>query len=235
MPGLKDFYDRQYSELSRDAGKEYDHSFYRFLRPFAKTREEVICGLLGGEKFGNVLELGCGQCEIAARKIENFARYTGIDLSAYQLSRAPSALREDPRVTLLESDLNTPFPFANFTFDLAVSASVIQYLFDPCAFLKEIRRVLSDRGILILQTENLAFFLRRLQLLSGRLPTFNRAPGWQGGILHNFTFPAMRRLLRESGFDILAVRCAGISPALRMIWPNLLASDMVLKCRKSSR
>jgi len=74
---------------------------------------------------------------------------------------------------------------------------------------------------------NVAFLPRRLQLLRGALPTFNAAAGWQGGVLHNFTFPTLRALLMREGFDVHAERCAGLLPPLRLWWKNALASDML--------
>lgn len=233
MAGLKDFYDRQYAELASQKTQSLDHPLYRFLLPFARTREEEICRLLGDEKFGKVVELGCGKCGIASQKIGNFDQFTGIDISTFQLNNVPAEVKSNPRVTLRTGDLNELFPFPDRSFGLAITASVIQYVFDPYFFLKEIHRILSPQGILILQTENLAFLPRRLQLAAGKLPTFNRAPGWQGGILHHFTFPAMKHLIAESGFEILTIRCAGLFPRARMLWSNLLAGDMIFKCKKA--
>jgi SAM-dependent methyltransferase len=165
--------------------------------------------------------------------LERFTAYTGLDVSSYQLGLIPEKLRSHPKVTLTEYDLNQPLPFKDESFDLAISISVIEYLFDPIAFVKEANRILTPGGTFILHTMNLAFLPRRLQLVFGKLPTFNALPGWQGGTLHEFTFPTLRRLLENSGFGIRKSACAGLVPSLRMWWPNLLASDMIFRCTKA--
>lgn len=226
------FYDEQYADLDSDQSKRLDHSLYRVLLPFAKTNKDSACELIGTSQFENVLDLGCGYCEIGARKISQFKRYTAVDISNYQYSKITEKLKNDSRFTFKQHDLNQPLPFANATFDLVISLSAIQYLFDPIAFIKEINLVLKPGGTLILNTLNLAFLLRRLQLLFGHIPTFDNAKGWQGGVLHNFTVPTMRKLLEAEGFAIEKFTCAGVVPPLRLWWPSLLASDMSFFCTK---
>jgi SAM-dependent methyltransferase len=187
--------------------------------------------MIGSAHFDRVLELGCGGAEIAQAKLGQFAHYTGIDLSAVQMGRIPADLRRDPRVTILEWDLNRALQFADQSFDLAISVSTLEYLADPEAFLAEVRRVLTKGGLLILHTMNVAFLKRRLELFFGRLPSFNRAPGYEGGVLHHFTVPSLRRLLTQSGFECLELGCSGLIPDFRLIAPNILAGDMIFRCR----
>lgn|SRR3989338_2733315 len=226
------FYDEQYADLDSDQSKRLDHRLYSILLPFAKTNKDSACELIGTSHFDNVLDLGCGYCEIGERKIDQFSRYTAVDISTYQYSKIAEKLKNNSRFSFVQHDLNQPPPFVNESFDLVVSLSVIQYLFDPIAFIREINRVLKPRGTLILNTLNLAFLLRRLQLLTGHLPTFDNAKGWQGGVLHNFTVPTMRNLLEAEGFAVERFTCAGIVPPLRLWWPSLLASDMTFFCIK---
>ena len=229
---FKDFYNRQYAEVEGDETRAVDHSFYRYLLPFAKTRNDIAAKILAGSRFEKALELGCGTGKLAALKIADFGHYTGLDISSYQLSKISGILKNNPRAVFRESDLNKPFNFPEASFDLVLALSVIQYIFDPQSFLKEIHRALKPGGTFIIQAENIAFLPRRLQLLCGKLPTVNNALGWEGGILHRFTYAAMKGLLESQGFEVLEQACSGLAPSLRMWLPGLLAGDIIFKCRK---
>ncbi|MBI3306465.1 MAG: class I SAM-dependent methyltransferase [Candidatus Omnitrophica bacterium] len=210
----------------------FDHQSYRFLYPFSTTRHQTVCQMLGSEKFQDVLELGCGKGDILTSKYKNFSRYTGLDLSPHQLSKIPEEIKKNSNVTLREYDLDQSLDFPNNSFDLVISISTLEYLFDPIAFIQGVHRVLKPGGTLLLHTVNIAFFPRRLQLLFGNLPTFNSLPGWEGGNLHDFTYASLKKLLIQNHFEILESRCSGLFPPLRMIWPNFLAGDMIFKCLK---
>lgn len=232
MKDPREFYDRQYAQMEGDETKVLDHAAYRFLLPFAKTRTDVACQMLGEMRFGNVADLGCGACEMAVRKLENFEHYTGYDISFYQTSQTPEAIRNHPKITIQYLNLDQPLPCPDHSFDLVLTLSVIEYVFDPIAFIREISRILKPGGTLLIQTENIAFLIRRLQLLFGQLPTYNSASGWQGGYLHHFTYPTLKKLLQRESFSIEAMQCSGLAPSCRRLWPNLLAADMFFLCRK---
>jgi SAM-dependent methyltransferase len=230
-----DSFDEQYARMGGDESNALDHPLYRYLLPYAKSRVDVACEMLGQRRFERVAEFGVGSGELVRRMVEQFRLYLGFDVSAYQLSLVPDAIRRHPRVVLARADLEQPLPCEAGAFDLVVSLSTIEYLRDPVFFIREVHRVLAPHGTLVLHTMNVAFLPRRLQLLCGRLPTFNAAHGWQGGILHEFTLPRLRRLLVEEGFAVEAVRCSGIAPRPRRWWATALAGDMVFECRRVER
>lgn len=232
MDPVKQFFNAQHQALAGNEAQALDHAWYKPLLRFASSRLDVICKMIGDGPVTNVVDLACGACALAARKLPQFGHYTGLEISSGELARVPAHVRSSPKVTLRECDLNQPLDLPGAAFDLAVSASTIEYLFDPPAFVREIARILAPGGTLLLHTLNLAFLPRRLQLLFGKLPTFNRAPGWQGGVLHEFTYATLGSLLRSSGFEVLERRCSGVAPGLRMGWPSLLAGDMIFRARK---
>src|SRR5271154_2039948 len=58
----------------------------------------------------HVLELGCGTARLALRLLDaGAASYTGVDGSPGMLARARERLA-DPRITLIESDIQSPLP-----------------------------------------------------------------------------------------------------------------------------
>ncbi|MCM8774747.1 MAG: class I SAM-dependent methyltransferase [Candidatus Omnitrophica bacterium] len=227
------FYNARYALLDGDETKAMDHAFYRFLLPFAKTRIDVACQMIGTNTYPEVADVGCGPCQIAVRKLNQFGHYTGFDISSYRLDGIPASLKTNPKLSVVQHNLNDPIPSKDHSFNLVICLSTIEYLFDPFAFLKELHRILVPQGVLIIHTMNVAYLPRRLESLLGKLPTFNKFPAWEGGILHRFTYPTMKTLLQGQGFKILESQCAGILPATRMWWPNLLAGDMIFRAIKN--
>lgn len=226
------FYDAQYAAMAGDEAQALDHPLYRYLLPYATSRVDVAASLLAGRRFAHAVELGVGDGGLLARCVDQFEHYHGFDISTFQLELVPEALRARANVRLSQADLESPVPLASESADLVVSLSTLEYLRSPEPFLSEAFRLLKPGGALLLHTMNLAFLPRRFQLLFGKLPTFNSASGWQGGVLHNFTFPTLRRLLVSQGFQIERERCAGLLPPLRLWWRNALASDMLFFARK---
>lgn len=226
------FFDAQYAAMGGSEAEALDHPLYRFLLPYATSRVDAALAMLPGPRFRHVLELGVGDGAFLAQSQARFDAYQGFDISDYQLQLIAPPLRSLPHVQLQRVDLEQPLPVAAAVADLVISLSTIEYLREPEHLLREAYRVLQPGGRFLLHTMNLAFLPRRLQLLLGGLPTFNAAQGWQGGVLHNFTFPTLRRLLREHGFVIERERCAGLAPGLRLWWRNALASDMLFLARR---
>ena len=72
---------------------------------------------------------------------------------------------------VIEHNLNSyPFPFENNEFDLVISNKVIEHLFYPVKFTKEIHRILKPGGYSIISTENLTSWDNIFALILGQTP-----------------------------------------------------------------
>ena len=111
-----------------------------------RLADAVICHVPAG---GNVLDLGCGTGELAEAIAAAGMRPTGCDISPEMLHRAVAA---NPSGTIdwiqLDSDWRI-LPFEAKTFDAVVAASVLEYVDDPVAVLRECRRVLRPGGVVL--------------------------------------------------------------------------------------
>jgi SAM-dependent methyltransferase len=107
-------------------------------------------------------------------------------------------------------------PFADESISVVIMSEVIEHLADPDFALKEIRRALRRKGLLVLTTPNLACWENRFGLLLGWQPIFTETgTEWvfnRGffasrarpvGHLHVFTLGALRGLLEFHGFSVL--------------------------------
>jgi SAM-dependent methyltransferase len=123
---------------------------------------------------GSVLDLGCGTGELAGAIAAAGMRATGWDISPEMLCRAAAA---DPVGTIAWVQLDphwTALPAVPETFDAVVAASVLEYVDDPVAVLRECRRVLRPGGVLLCTVPNLHHPVRWLEWLlraAARLPS----------------------------------------------------------------
>lgn len=97
--------------------------------------------------------------------------------------------------------------------------------------------------------DRIAYLRHRLRLLFGEMPVtaswfgpagdfggWRRTWGWDGGHLHLFTIPVVKRLLAEEGFVVEDCRDAGARyEAVRHLWPSLLYSNPTFFARRVAR
>jgi len=109
--------------------------------------DEADAGLLGDVRGARVLEVGCGAAQAARWLADQGARPVGVDLSAGQLRHAQTlAGRTGIVVPLVQADA-TALPFADGSFDLAVSAyGAVPFAADQVALHTEVARVLRPGG-----------------------------------------------------------------------------------------
>ena len=122
---------------------------------------------------GRVLEIGCGRL---GRRGRFRPPNDGISKWVYvdrDLARVPHVCADAAHL-----------PVRAAVFDTAVCLEVLEYVWDPASVLNEIKRLLKPGGMLLLSTP----FLHRIDAVDDY---------WR------FTEPALRRLLREAGFDVV--------------------------------
>ena len=97
-------------------------------------------------KKAKILDVGCGRGDF----LEAF-QTQGLEASG--IDREPSAASVAPSVAVKYCDLEKDtFPFADGTFDVVFSKSVLEHLFNPEKFLLECRRILKPGGRIVLMT-----------------------------------------------------------------------------------
>lgn len=98
---------------------------------------------------GAVLDWGAGKGLLTHRilRSRNFRSITAVDIQS-----RPAGL--DPSVIWMQADLNEPVRIGNETFDLILSAEVIEHLENPRALAREWLRLLKPGGLLIFSTPN---------------------------------------------------------------------------------
>jgi ubiquinone/menaquinone biosynthesis C-methylase UbiE len=102
--------------------------------------ERELPGLLGDLSGLDVLDVGCGTGRWTARLVASGARVTGIDFSRGMLARARQRVGAD-QVSLVEHDLGLPLPLGDGSYDLILSALVMEHVGDLRPLFHELARV----------------------------------------------------------------------------------------------
>jgi SAM-dependent methyltransferase len=98
---------------------------------------------------GSVLDLGCGTGEFARAMAAAGLRVTGCDISPEMLERAAAADAFGEVGWIQLDPVWRRLPFTSEAFDAIVAASVLEYVDDPTAVLRECCRVLRPGGTVL--------------------------------------------------------------------------------------
>jgi len=160
-----------------------------------------------------------------------FARRVGVDVAAYEEWRSYPTI-ETSVFNLDQGEL----PFAPDTFDFVTMLMVLEHVFDPFHAVRELRRVARPDATVVLHVPNIAGLRHRVALARGQLPvTSSRAAfeedAWDGQHIHQFTRASLTWLLVREGLEPLQWAVTGRFALARSLWPSLLGSDLVVRCR----
>lgn len=157
---------------------QYDEGNYNYLRywdgrDYEHASEEMaIRRLLKGKHFKTAADIGGGYGRLCIF-LEQFAdKVTLAEPSKQQLEIAKEYLKDHPEVDRVLTQADA-IKLADKSQDLITMIRVMHHLPDPSAEFKELKRVLSDDGYLVLEVANYAHALNRLKhIVRGkRLPT----------------------------------------------------------------
>jgi SAM-dependent methyltransferase len=150
-----------------------------------------------------LLDYGAGR---GAEPLHGFrglvARTAGVDID--------DAVLENPHLDEAKvMAMNAPIPYPDGTFDVVVSANVLEHVEDPRSVFMEIRRVLRPGGLFLFKTPNKHHYVPTVARLTPH--PFHLWVNRRRGVPDCDTFPTVyhantpgtiRRLSRESGFEV---------------------------------
>jgi ubiquinone/menaquinone biosynthesis C-methylase UbiE len=187
-------------------------------RRFSRAIEFSILQRWLGARRGVALDLGCGDGEYAAQLALMGFRVVGLDLAIGELRDACVATSPELATRFVCGDA-TCLPFADRTFDLVLSNSVIEHIPADAAVFAEVRRVLKDEGQFILTTDT---FPARVSPWLRHVPDRWRRPAFRGvtdltpAMRHShetrhhvsqyYTPDLLRARLQDTGFTVTHVQ-----------------------------
>lgn len=131
-----------------------------------------------------------------------------------------------PEIPFFAVDLQEPFSekLGCGLYDCVVALEGMEHLENPWAFLRECRRLVTPKGILVLSTPNVECVLSRLVfLLSGGLLTFDRTMTNASHITPIFSW-VLSHALERAGFRLVETVFASAGWAAHHNWKFWLAS-----------
>lgn len=116
-------------------------------------------------------------------------------------------------------DFMGDFPCSDGSIDIVVAGEILEHITSSHHFISEIRRVLSNRGWLILSVPNIVSLKYRIAFLLGKIPAlaakadytyFSNTVTNPRGHVRDYSFAEVRRVLQDQGFQVTAERSIGL-------------------------
>jgi ubiquinone/menaquinone biosynthesis C-methylase UbiE len=159
------------SKKKADQYNDPDHNYLKYWdgRDYEHAAEEIaITRLLKGKHFSHAADIGGGYGRLCVLLQEYSDKVTLAEPSQQQLDIAKDYLKDYPDIDLKLTQADA-LDFKKGELDLVTMIRVMHHLPDPSMEFKELARVLSDNGYLILEVANYAHGRNRVKhLVKGR-------------------------------------------------------------------
>ena len=134
---------------------------------WVKSRNAAFISLLEFNPKAKVVDLGCGNGEFTLRAKEKIGcdEIIGVDADEERLNEA-----EKKGIAVVNHDLNDALPFKDNSFDVVISNQVIEHLYYPVKFMREVYRILKPKDYAVISTENLVSWDNLFALFFGYTP-----------------------------------------------------------------
>jgi ubiquinone/menaquinone biosynthesis C-methylase UbiE len=187
-----------------------------------RLERNVILELVGDVEGARVLDVGCGDGDLALGLWQRGARVTGIDAASDMIAAARNRARKRGAAIAFEVGRADHLPFAPAQFDLIVAITILCFVQDAAPVFSEMVRVLRPGGRLV---------IGELGKWSS-WAAMRRIRAWHGSALWASarfrTKVELRRLAEGSGLIIAATRGAIYYPRWSLAAQLLARFDPVL-------
>jgi len=158
-----------------------------------------------------ILDIGCGSGEIAQKIMGRGHFVTGLDFSSVAVELA-KGLGLDCGL----ADLDNGIPFDDGTFNAVWAGDIIEHVFDPIFVLKEVKRLLVNRGVLLCTVPYDLKVTTRLRILFGH--SFQEGVYRKFGQYKHHTFfsmPLLKYMFKEASLHIQEMKFVIKFPKVR--------------------
>lgn len=171
-----------------------------------------------------VFDAGCGNGALMLALRNRGYGVAGCELSAAGVEIARRSLGPAIRVENLSlyDDLARTF---GGNWDAVVSTEVVEHLYAPRLFVRQVKALLGVGGTLVLSTPYHGYFKNLTMALTGTLDAHFTAL-WDGGHIKFWSYATLTTLLAEQGFGEFRFRGAGRLPGL---WKSMVVTATCLR------
>ena len=206
MPTIAQMHEYVEAEYARGVYNDYVAASDLKARTFAARARRIA----GRERGGRLLDVGASAGFFVEQALSAGFDAYGVELSTAAVSSASPRVRE--RLTV--GDVNALALDGTAPFDVVTAFDLIEHVFDPVAFLQEIRRVARPGALLVVTTPDVRHVLR--YILGKRWPMFQPM---QHTVL--FSRRGLRLALTRAGFGEIE-----IGPATKTLTADYLAGQV---------
>lgn len=178
----------------------------------------VLRHMLRYDKSKRILDMGCGNGEIANLLIADGFDVMGVDASH---TGVEIANRKNPGRFFVHdvSQDKLPAELGDKPFDIVVSTEVIEHLYAPRAYMRLVQKTLeAKRGDVILSTPYHGYLKNVAMALANKMDHHYTAL-WDGGHIKFWSRQTLTTLLEEFDFKVTDFRGAGRLPYL---WKSMI-------------
>lgn len=169
----------------------------------------IVEEIVARRRPASIFDLGCGNGSVADR-LSRFAPVAGIDASA---SGVLIANQRFPKLKIAVGSVYDDLPAQYGSFPVVVSLEVVEHLYDPRLYARNLFGLVEPGGIAIVSTPFHGYWKNLALALSGRFDNHFTAL-WDGGHVKFWSVRTLTTLLEEAGFQGVEFRFAGRISAL---------------------
>lgn len=174
---------------------------------------------VSGNDLIRILDIGCGQGYISTQIRRAFPQcaISAVDLSISAIEKARVV---DSNIDFIVADAND-LPYPPGSFDCLIMNNIWEHLTDPLGLLINAKRVLKDKGYLILSTPSRYRFSNLIRALRGKQLVISPHH------ITEYTIGQVKEQLRFAGFETIRTISSDTSSRHGSISPSALASRLV--------
>lgn len=191
-----------------------------------RCHHQMVLDLIKGEDHNVIIDMACGD-GLQSRLLMSLGKETyGFDMDKDKVRDLNGEFPGHFFSHKISEGLCFPDKIKTIRFDTVVANQIIEHLFDPEAFLKDIREemILSGGKYLIISMPYYGYFKNLLLSLMNRWDQHFMV-GEKYGHIKFFSQKSASRMIKDNGFEVIAVKYCPKNPFLH--------TSMGFKCKIS--
>jgi len=201
----------EYTYTTAESGHHHNYllpPLLKFLKTVQQNRTKKL----------RVLDIGCGNGSLSYLVAKQGCEVIGIEDSASGVATASKSFPECKFIYASVYDL--PYSELEGSFDVVISAEVIEHLQFPRELIRSAKKCLKPNGSLILTTPYHGYLKNLVMSLTGKMDSHFTVL-WDGGHIKFFSVQTLSTLLTEEKCTDFQFEFAGRIPYL---WKSMLVS-----------